>query len=103
MEVPISEEKLQTMTELFRAAGDPTRIKILLLTARQERCVSELADALSMTRSAVSQQLGVLRAQRLVIARRQGKMMYYKATAKAQPLLHIQEIQEQRSPANKSQ
>lgn len=82
MSIHVSEEELLRMTELFRAVSDRTRLKILLLLAQQEFCVTELAEIMDMTQSAISHQLGILKAQRLVSSRRDGKLIYYKATEK---------------------
>lgn len=71
------ENKLYEMTDFFKALSDPTRIKILLILFESEFCVGELAGRLNMTDSAVSHQLHILKAGRLVKKRREGKMMIY--------------------------
>ena len=61
---------------MFRAAGEPSRFKLLAQLADGERCVGELtSDDASM--SAVSQRLRVLRDAGLVRRRREGKHAYY--------------------------
>lgn len=57
--------------------GDPTRIHLLFLLMEQEACVSDLANQLGMTQSAVSHQLSLLKANKLVSQRRSGKMIFY--------------------------
>ena len=57
--------------------GDPTRISLLFLLMKQEACVSDLANRLGMTTSAVSHQLSLLKANKLVKQRRSGKMIFY--------------------------
>lgn len=57
--------------------GDPTRIHLLFLLMEQEACVSDLAKRLGMTQSAVSHQLSLLKANKLVKQRRSGKMIFY--------------------------
>jgi DNA-binding transcriptional ArsR family regulator len=62
---------------LFRTAGDVARLKLLDRLAAGEWCVTELAEAAGVGLSTVSQQLRVLRAERLVERRRAGKHIFY--------------------------
>lgn len=71
------EEELFDLAELFKIFGDSTRIRILCLLSRSELCVYDIADVLSMTPSAVSHQLRVLRQARLIRNRREGKQIFY--------------------------
>ena len=73
----LSEEALQVLTEFFRTFGDLTRIRILNQLERGEICVNDLADTLSMKQSAVSHQLRILKQNRLVKSRREGKQILY--------------------------
>lgn len=73
----IATEKAQHMAEFFSALSDPHRLKLLSALAQQELCVCDLAAAVKMGESAVSHQLRVLRSQRLVKYRRQGRNVYY--------------------------
>ena len=70
-------EELEVLAEFFRSFADPTRIRILNVLAGGEICVGDLANALEMTQSAVSHQLKVLRASRLIKSRRDGKQILY--------------------------
>lgn len=70
-------DKAQRMAEFFSALSDPHRLKLLSALAQQELCVCDLAAAVKMGESAVSHQLRVLRSQRLVKYRRQGRNVYY--------------------------
>ncbi|MCR4605589.1 MAG: metalloregulator ArsR/SmtB family transcription factor [Eubacterium sp.] len=72
-----SEEELYDLAELFKVFGDTTRIRILYELFGGELCVSDIADKLGMTQSAISHQLRVLKANRLVRFRRDGKTIYY--------------------------
>jgi ArsR family transcriptional regulator, lead/cadmium/zinc/bismuth-responsive transcriptional repressor len=71
------DEKLYDLAELFKVFGDSTRIKILCALFQAEMCVCDIAALLSMTQSAVSHQLRVLKSARLVKFRREGKVVYY--------------------------
>ncbi|MBU0494721.1 MAG: metalloregulator ArsR/SmtB family transcription factor [Chloroflexi bacterium] len=67
------------LAELFKALGDPTRVRILsaLRGAAAELCVCDIAATLGMSQSAVSHQLRLLRTLRLVRHRKDGRMVYY--------------------------
>ena len=72
-----NEEILYDLAELFRVFGDSTRIKIMYTLFESELCVNDIADVLNMTQSAVSHQLRVLKASKLVKFRRDGKSIIY--------------------------
>ena len=65
------------LAELFKALGDPTRIRIMDALAKGEFCVCDLVELLKLSQSATSHQLRVLRNNHLVKYRREGKMVYY--------------------------
>jgi ArsR family transcriptional regulator len=81
------EETLYDLAELFKVFGDTTRIKILYALSASEMCVCDMAALLSMTQSAVSHQLRVLKQARLIKFRRNGKVVYYSLDDE-----HIQQI-----------
>jgi ArsR family transcriptional regulator, lead/cadmium/zinc/bismuth-responsive transcriptional repressor len=70
-------ERAQQMAEFFSILADPTRLRLLSALAKQELCVCDLAATAKMGESAVSHQLRVLRAARLVKYRREGRNIYY--------------------------
>ena len=63
--------------DLFKVFGDTTRIKILYSLFESELCVCAIAELLSMTQSAISHQLKVLKNAKLVGNRREGKTIIY--------------------------
>ena len=71
------EDTLCDLAELFKVFGDSTRCKILYVLSEGESSVGDIAQVLSMTQSAISHQLRVLRQSRLVRCRRSGKTMFY--------------------------
>ncbi len=73
----VSDEQLERAAAIFRAAGDPSRLKLLHRLCDGEWCVTELADAAGVGLSTVSQQLRLLRAERIVARRRAGKHIFY--------------------------
>lgn len=70
-------EQYNDLGTLFKMFADPTRLKILSLLFQEELCVCDISCLLDMTQSAVSHQLSVLRANRLIKYRRDGKNIYY--------------------------
>ena len=73
----LSEENYYDLADIFKVFGDSTRVRILSALDVHEMCVCDLANVLSMTKSAVSHQLRILRTNNLVSARRDGKNMFY--------------------------
>ncbi|MCD7954316.1 MAG: metalloregulator ArsR/SmtB family transcription factor [Lachnospiraceae bacterium] len=71
------ETTLYDLAELFKVFGDSTRIRILYVLFEAEVCVCDLASALNMNQSAISHQLRILKANRLVKSRREGKSVFY--------------------------
>ncbi len=71
------ETELYDLAELFKVFGDSTRIRILYVLFEAEVCVCDLAQALNMTQSAISHQLRILKQNRLVKSRRDGKSIFY--------------------------
>lgn len=70
-------EALTELSDLFQLLSDRNRIKILYALSREEVCVCDLSALLGMSDSAVSHQLRLLRALRLVKSRKQGREVYY--------------------------
>ena len=72
-----ADEYLYDLAELFKVFGDSTRIRILFVLFEAEVCVCDLAKVLNMTQSAISHQLRILKANKLVNSRREGKSVFY--------------------------
>lgn len=72
-----SDDTLEKVADLFKVFGDFTRIRILSALSEGEMCVCCIKDLLNMNQSAVSHQLSVLKAARLIKSRREGKQIYY--------------------------
>jgi DNA-binding transcriptional ArsR family regulator len=73
----LEESNAIKLAEVFRILGDSTRIKILYVLSRADMCVCDIADILDMTQSAISHQLRLLRAMKLVKFRKEGKAAIY--------------------------
>lgn len=64
------------MAETFKVLGDPNRLRIVMALTQNELCTLDLAQALDMSESAVSHQLRLLKALRLVRQRKSGKLVF---------------------------
>lgn len=62
---------------IFRAFGDPQRLRMLMLLEAEERCVTEICLLLDEPMPAISQRLRLLRSERVVRSRREGKHVFY--------------------------
>lgn len=67
----------QLHATMCQALSDPTRIRILYALREDAANVSDLASRLALPQSTVSRHLKVLRDQKLVIARREGSLVFY--------------------------
>jgi len=71
------QEDIRQMADIFKALCDPSRLKIVLALLNQEHCVCDIAVICNQTESAISHQLRILRALKIVKNRREGKIIYY--------------------------
>ena len=72
-----SKERLEQIAELFKGFADPTRVHILSLLQQQELCVTDIAEAVEISQSAISHQLRILKQMHLIKYRREGKNILY--------------------------
>ena len=73
----ISDKSAEALAETFRLLGDPTRVRIVDALATGPLCVHEIAACVGISESAVSHQLRLMRTQRIVRGRREGRCVYY--------------------------
>nr|WP_216322092.1 metalloregulator ArsR/SmtB family transcription factor [Deinococcus aestuarii] len=69
---------VEDATTLLKVVADPTRFRILSALNVEELCVCDLAAVVGISESAVSHQLRLLRAHRLVTFRKEGRVAYYR-------------------------
>ena len=72
-----NKETMEQIAELFKGFADPTRVHILSLLQQQERCVTEIAEEVQLSQSAISHQLRILKQMHLIKYRRDGKNLWY--------------------------
>lgn len=70
-------EDIDGLSDFFKIFSDPTRVRILLALDSGEMCVCDISEALSMSMSATSHQLRMLRDADLVTCRKEGKNAFY--------------------------
>ena len=70
-------EVLFELADLFKVFGDSTRLRVMYALFNGELSVTAIADSLGMEQSTISHQLRVLRQNKLVRVRREGKQIYY--------------------------
>ncbi len=73
----MDENEFVDLADLFKMFADSTRVKIMYALHDGEHNVTEICDAIDMSQSAVSHQLKLLKASKLISARREGKSMIY--------------------------
>lgn len=73
----MQDEELMDLADLFKLFGDSTRLRILCSLMESEKAVTELADQLQMTQSAISHQLKTLKSGKLVKSWRRGRQIFY--------------------------
>ena len=76
-ELPTLQE-IEKVSRIFKLLSDATRLKILLTLEQGERNVTSIAEVVQMEQSAVSHQLKLLKDNRMVKARREGKTVFYR-------------------------
>ena len=68
---------LNELADFFKIFGDSTRVRILWALSQSELCVCDIAALLNMSQSSISHQLRVLKQNKFVKNRRDGKVVYY--------------------------
>lgn len=84
----------QTVADIFRQLGDTTRIRIFWLLCHCEECVINISAMLEMSSPAVSHHLRPLKNSGLIVCRRDGKEVYYRAANTPQSRLLHQMIEQ---------
>ncbi|GAB5405011.1 MAG: hypothetical protein Aurels2KO_32420 [Aureliella sp.] len=77
MPAQIDPQTCDQAAAIFRALGDPQRLRLVAVLEAGERCVSELSHLLDEPMPAISQRLRLLKSERIVRRRREGKHIFY--------------------------
>ena len=98
---------MENLEDIFKALGDPTRLKIVRMLAENgEMCVCKIVDALQMGQPAVSHHMATLRHAGLVSHRKLGQWVHYSLNCGALrdgPLAFVQEIAQNAETATVAQ
>ncbi|MBE3073384.1 MAG: helix-turn-helix transcriptional regulator [Actinobacteria bacterium] len=77
---PLTEDWAGDLARMFKALGDPVRLRLLSLVASHavgEACVCDLSTAFDLTQPTISHHLKVLRETGLLECERRGTWVYY--------------------------
>jgi ArsR family transcriptional regulator len=83
---PLSADQAAELARLFKAMGDPVRLRLLSLIASHaggEACVCDLTDVFDLTGPTISHHLKVLREAGLISGERRGTWIYYRVHPEA--------------------
>jgi ArsR family transcriptional regulator len=78
---PLGESATAGLAQVFKALGDPVRLRLVsLIGAHQggEACVCDLTDAFDLTQPTISHHLKVLREAGIITSERRGTWVYYR-------------------------
>lgn len=89
----LPESAATDLADLFKALGDPTRVKIIHTLLKSELCVHDLSEVLDMGQSAISHQLRSLRNMRIVKRRKVGKTVFYSLDDEHVEQIFVQTLQ----------
>ena len=92
-----ADDDIRTVAGLMKQLGDPSRLRIFWILCHVEECVTDIAAMTEMSSPAVSHHLRILKDSGLIVSRRDGKEMYYRAadTDIARKMHHaVEEIME---------
>lgn len=73
-----SADQVEQASAFLKLVSDPTRLKLLSALKARELCVCDLAAVVGISESAMSHQLRLLRAGRMVTFRKEGRVAYYR-------------------------
>lgn len=73
----VEPEQIQHLSKMFKALGDPTRLRILYLLGEDEMMATKISEELGLEQSAVSHQLKKLFELRLVKKRKERNTVIY--------------------------
>jgi len=86
-------EDFQAVADIFKLLDDTSRVRIFWMLCHCEECVINISAMVGMTSPAVSHHLRQLKASGLIVGRREGKEVYYRAADTEQSRLLHQAIE----------
>lgn len=76
----VEADKLEEVLNVLKAIANPNRLAALCIMLEDEISVNDLAEALHINQTALSQHLKILKEKELVSVRRDHRTLYYKTT-----------------------
>ncbi|QEY51365.1 ArsR/SmtB family transcription factor [Legionella longbeachae] len=73
----LTHDQIITLSDTLHLMGEANRLKLLITCLQGPKSVSELAEHLQLSLPLTSHHLSLLRSARLLVARREGKYIYY--------------------------
>lgn len=73
----LKEDGIDKLSQIYKALGDPSRLKIIYVLSKSPLCVCDIATLLDMTQSSISHHLRTLRNLNLVKFKKEGKLVIY--------------------------
>ena len=74
----LTTEQIEEMCCDFKALADQTRLRIILYLMQGEKSVNDIASALSISQSATSHQLRILKDYHVLKCKKQGTVIFYR-------------------------
>lgn len=71
------EKGINNLSKIYKALGDPSRLRIIFVLSKSPLCVCDIATLLDMTQSSISHHLRILRDLNLVKFKKEGKLVIY--------------------------
>ncbi|MGW3661031.1 ArsR/SmtB family transcription factor [Streptomyces sp. NPDC005151] len=78
---PLDEDQAETLAKVFKALGDPVRLRLLSMIASRaggEVCVCDLTPAFDLSQPTISHHLKLLKQAGLIDSERRGTWVYYR-------------------------
>ncbi len=86
LSAPLDEETATGLAKVFKALGDPVRLRLLSMIASREGgeiCVCDLTPAFELSQPTISHHLKLLKQARLIDSERRGTWVYYRLLPEA--------------------
>ena len=85
--IALTEERTEFLAHIFHLLGDLTRLKIMLVLAKQRLCVSDISHKTKFSVSLISHNLRLLKSANMVRSAREGKKIFYTIDEEAVQLM----------------